>query len=78
MPDIATLIQNTGVPTALLIGLLYIIYRLGYVVIDKIFLPLATAHISFVNVASVNMEKISQSQDALHDRIDAVLKPQIK
>lgn len=72
--DLMTFLQNTGVATTLLFGLLYVLYKLGSVLITKVLLPAAEAHINFVNVASSNMEKNSKVLDSLNVKLDTVVK----
>lgn len=69
-PQILTFVQTVGLPGALLIGLLLGLYKLGKLLMMQAVLPMAEAHIKFLNVASVNMEKISAAQDALHAKLD--------
>ncbi len=73
LEQLFTAIDRFGVATVLLIGLLWIIYRLGKIFITKVAMPVADAHIGFVKDTTSHMGRIADNQEAISAKQDQVL-----
>ncbi len=71
--QLGNLVQTTGLSTALLLGLLFSLYKVGKLIVTAVLVPVAQAHVDYLRASTENMKRLTELQQALSSKMDLVL-----
>ena len=69
---VMTAIKEVGVVTVLLFALIYVIYKVSKLVIELVLVPIARAHVAFLDSLVKAMDKNTEVQEKISSRLDSV------
>lgn len=67
-------VKEVGLPSGLVLVLLYIIYKVSLNIIDKVIVPLKDSHIDFMNSLKLTLEQLVNSQTNLTETVNTISK----
>lgn len=70
--QVISLVQNIGVGATVALSLIYVAYKLGIAVVDKVLVPVGSAHIDFLKTSTDTMKSVKEDQTKIVDSISVL------